>query len=208
MLNLPDVTLIAITGRDIRPHLKAFQESTKDIRFGEVKLIFRPTIKDINDWNRIIFYDLGEYVQTSHALLIHSNGYPVHPECWKDEWLQYDYAGSPFPLPTDNYSYRDINGTIQRVGNSVGLRSKKLMSLPKKLGIEWKAFHGWTNEDGAISVNYRHVFEENGCKFMPFEEALYFGREHELPENQSIEKTFVFHNYNGRNKVYSSLNVV
>ncbi len=202
MLELPEVTLIALTGRDFLPHLKAAQKATERIRFGDVKIIFQPTIKDINDWNREIFFNLGDYVQTSHAILFHSNGYPVHPECWEDEWLQYDYAGSPFPLPTDDYSYRDVHGVVQRVGNSVGLRSKKLMDLPKKLGIEWRAFHGWTNEDGAISVNYRHLFEENGCKYMPFEEALHFGREKELPENQAIDKTFVFHNYEGRNAQY------
>src|SRR3990167_5668021 len=69
-------------------------------------------------------------------------------------------------------SFRDVNGKIQRVGNSVGLRSKKLLDLPKKLNLEWKSFHGYFNEDGAISVNYRHIFEANGCKYMPFEEAI------------------------------------
>lgn len=205
MIELANVTLICLTGKDVMPHLEAIKKSVKEINFGDVKLIYQPTIKNINDWNRAIFYDLGDYVQTTHALLIHSNGYPVHSECWRDDWLQYDYAGSPFPLPTDSFSYRDINGKIQRVGNSVGLRSKKLMMLPKKLGIEWQAFHGWTNEDGAYSVNYRHIFEEHGCRFMPFEEALYFGREHELPENQAIEKTFLFHNYQGRNGMYRDI---
>lgn len=202
MLDLPDVTLICVTGKDVEGHLRAIAQSTKEINFGDVKLIYQSTIKNISDWNKTIFFDLGDYVQTSHALLIHSNGYPVHPECWRKEWLDYDYAGSPFPLPTDEVSYRDVNGKIQRVGNSVGLRSKKLMTLPKKWGIEWKSFHGWDNEDGAISVNYRHIFEEHGCKFMPFEEALYFGREKEIPENQAVENTFVFHNYEGRNSKY------
>jgi len=202
MLKLPQITLIALTNRDFEGHKKAIDKSCEGIEFGGIKLIWDEKIDSISKWNYEVFYNLGDYIQTDYALLIHNNGYVVHPECWKDEWLQYDFAGSPFPIPQDNYSYRDINGVLQRVGNSVGLRSKKLMQLPKKLGIEWKKFHGWDNEDGAISVNYRHIFEKNGCKFMPFEEALYFGREHELPENAAINNTFVFHNYLGRNREY------
>ena len=202
MISLPQVTIICVTGRDAEAHIKALEKSCEGINFGDVKMIYQPTIKSIDDWSQKIFYDLGDYVQTSHALLIHSNGYVVHPECWRDEWLKYDFAGSPFPLPSDDFSYRDIYGKIQRVGNSVGLRSKKLLDLPKKLDIEWKSFHGFFNEDGAVSVNYRHIFEANGCTYMPFEEALYFGRENELPENQDIDKTFVFHNYKGRNAIY------
>lgn len=202
MISLPQVTLLCLTNKDFEGHKRALDKSSEGIEFGGIKLIWDEKIDSISKWNYEVFYNLGDYIQTDYALLIHSNGYIVHPECWKDEWLQYDFAGSPFPLPKDNYSYRDINGVLQRVGNSVGLRSKKLMQLPKKLGIEWKKFYGWDNEDGAISVNYRHIFEDNGCKFMPFEEALYFGREHELVENQHIEDTFVFHNYLGRNVRY------
>lgn len=202
MLNLPEVTLIALTNKDFEAHKRAIDKSCEGIEFATTKIIFDSSIDSISKWNKAIFYDLGDYVQTDYALLVHNNGFVVHPECWKDEWLNYDFCGSPFPLPQDEVSYRDINGVVQRVGNSVGLRSKKLLDLPKKLGLEWKSFHGWDNEDGAITVNYRHIFEENGCKFMPFEEALYFGREHELPENQDIDKTFVFHNYIGRNMRY------
>ena len=205
MLKLPQVSLIALSGIGYQTgkNIKALQSSCNQIEFGAVKYIQDGKIDSISKWNYEVFYNLGDYVQTEFALLIHSNGFVVNPECWKDEWLKYDYCGSPFPLPQDDYSYRDINGIIQRVGNSVGLRSKKLMQLPKKLGLKWQKFHGWDNEDGAYSVNYRHIFEENGCKFMPFQEALYFGREHELPENQHIDKTFVFHNYLGRNAMYT-----
>lgn len=203
-LKLPQVTLIALTSKNFEGHKRALDKSSEGIEFGDIKLIWSPKIDSISKWNYEIFYNLGDYVQTDYALLVHDNGYIVHPECWKDEWLNFDFAGSPFPLPQDNYSYRDVNGNLQRVGNSVGLRSKKLMQLPKKIGLEWKKFHGWDNEDGAISVNYRHFFEEAGCKFMPFEEALYFGREYELPENQDIPNTFVFHNYLGRNLKYKS----
>ena len=191
-IKIPNVTLICLTNRDFEGHKKALDKSCEGIEFGAVKLIWDEKIKDIDDWSRKMIYELGDYVDTSHALIIHNNGYVVHPEMWKDEWLKYDFAGSPFPMPSDSFSYRDINGKIQRVGNSVSLRSKRLLDLPKKLGMEWRSWHGYFNEDGWISVNMRHIYEANGCKYMPLEEAVYFGRENEIEENKDIENTFVF----------------
>jgi hypothetical protein len=31
--------------------------------------------------------------------------------------------------------------------------------------MEWKAFHGYYNEDGYICVNNRHIYKENGMKW-------------------------------------------
>ncbi len=202
-INLPQVTLIAYTGRDIDAHKKALDYSCRGINFGAVKLIEKHS-ETIDDWNKAIVYDLGDYVDTEFALLIHQDGFVVNPEMWNNDWLNYDYAGSPWPMPQDDYSYRDVNGTIQRVGNSVGLRSKKLLDLPKKLNMEWKSYYGNTNEDGFISVHNRHLFEQQGCKFMPFEEAIYFARETPLPENYYLEP-FMFHRYAGTNANYPKL---
>lgn len=191
-LELPDVTLICLTGKDYDLHDEVMRKSSGNIDFGASKLVFRPDIDSIDKWNRAIFYDLGDHVETSHALLIHPDGYVVNPYAWNSEWLELDYIGSPWPLPQDDFSYRDIHGTVQRVGNSVSLRSKKLMDLPKQLGMPFEYFHGNNNEDGAICVNYRHIFEENGCVFGTFEQALDFGMEHELPEHAG-KNPFVFH---------------
>jgi len=188
---LPQVTLIAFGTTNLDGMAKSLEVSTLGIEFADAKLISSVPCNGIDEWNRNVVFRLHEFVDTSHALLIHPDGYVVHPESWKDEWLEYDYIGSPWALPTDSFSYRDINGKIQRVGNSVSLRSKKLMELPSKLNMEWKAFHGYTNEDGYICVNMRHLFEEHGCKFAPLEVAAEFGREVTLPEHKG--KPFVFH---------------
>lgn len=201
MIRLPTITLIAFGSTDIGGMQKALDYSSKNIEFGAVKLITEVPCNSIDEWNKNVFYQLGDYVDTEFALLIHPDGFVVHPESWKDEWLQYDYIGSPWPFPTDAYSYRDFHGRIQRVGNSVSLRSKRLLDLPKKLNMEWRPFFGFTNEDGAICVNYRHLFEENGCKYAPFDVALHFGRETPLPENVGI-KPFVFHRHQGENAIY------
>ena len=200
-IKLPNVTLCAFGSEKYKEsQQKALDYSSKNIEFGAVKNIIVAT-NTIDEWNKAVVFDLGDHIDTDFALLIHPDGGVGEPELWRDEWLNYDYIGSPFPLPTDNFSHRDIHGKIQRVGNSVSLRSKKLLQLPKKIGMEWKPFHEFYNEDGYICVNMRHVFEENGCKFAPFEAALYFGRENPLPENKGL-KTFVYHKTIGENSRY------
>jgi hypothetical protein len=50
-------------------------------------------------------------------------------------------------LPSDDFSYRDIHGNIVSVGNSVSLRSKRLLELPIQLKLPWEPYHGFYNED-------------------------------------------------------------
>ena len=189
---LPNVTLVCVTNKDIEGHQNALDISCEEIEFGAVKLVVRPEIDSIDKWNEYMVYHLTDHVDTDYAILVHADGYIIRPDLWDDKWFDYDFIGAPFPLPRDDFSYRDIHGVIQRVGNSVSLRSKKLMDLPSKLNMPWKSFHGFFNEDGYITVNMRHVFEENGCKFAPLEEAVHFSKEHEIPENKDLP-AFAFH---------------
>ncbi len=205
-INLPNVTLCAFGSEKYREQQQNMLDyCSKKMNFGAVKNIIVPT-NSIDEWNRAVVFDLGDYIDTDYALLVHPDGGIANAESWDDEWLKYDFIGSPFPFPNDDYSYRDVNGVLQRVGNSVSLRSKKLMQLPKKIGMEWKPFHGFFNEDGYISVNMRHVFEANGCKFAPFEEAVRFGMEHVLPEHDGV-KPFVYHKDYGANAEFPNFEV-
>jgi hypothetical protein len=190
MISLPNVTLICLTNKDFEGHKKAIDKSCEGVTFGAVKLIWDEKCDSIDKWNWKIIFDLPKYVDTSHALLIHADGYVIHPELWKYEWLEYDYIGSPWPLPQDDYSYRDEWGQIVRVGNGVSLRSKKLMDL---IATRPMIYHyNNNNEDGQICCWNRQWLISQGCKFAPFEEALIFGKEVELPENKDLD-TFLFH---------------
>ncbi len=190
MIKLPDVTLICLTNKDFEGHKHAIDMSCDGIEFGAVKIIWDEKCTSIDEWNRKIIQDLHKYVDTSHALLIHADGYVINPELWNPDWLNYDYIGAPWPLPQDDYSYRDEDGELQRVGNSISLRSKKLMELVATR--EWKPYFGNTNEDGFISCHNRKWLEFNGCTFAPLDVAIHFSREHDIPENKGIE-TFAFH---------------
>jgi hypothetical protein len=190
MISLPKVTLICLTNKDFEGHKKALDKSCEQIQFGAVKLIWDEKITDINEWNRKIIYQLPRYIDTDFALLIHADGYVINPDLWNPDWLNYDYIGAPWPLPRDNYSYKTPSGKLIRVGNSVSLRSKKLMDLVASRPMEYH--YGNNNEDGQICVWERDWLEEQGCKFAPLEVAVYFSKEHEIEENKNL-RTFMFH---------------
>lgn len=191
-LKLPQVTLIALTNKDFEGHKKAIDKSCEGIEFGAVKLIWDEKCTSIDEWNRKIIYELNDYVATDFALLTHADGYVIRPDLWRDEFLSYDYVGAPWPLPTDNYSYRTPEGEIVRVGNSVSLRSKKLLAAPRELNLPWHSYFGNTNEDGFLCVHNRKTLAEHGIKFAPLEVAVHFSKEHEIAENKDLE-TFAFH---------------
>ena len=192
MLKLPMITLCCLTNKDFEGHKYALDRASDDIEWGARKIIWDESITDIDEWNRKIVYELGDYVDTPYAFLFHADGYPINPDCWREEFLEYDYIGAPWPLPSDDYSYKTPEGELIRVGNSVSIRSQRILQLPKRLGLEWKSYYGNTNEDGFLCVHNRKVLEENGCKFAPLEVAKYFSKEREIPENEGI-KTFAFH---------------
>ena len=218
MIELNNVTLISVTSVDIEATIKALEYSCIGVNFQKVKLVthekpinlpefisyeYIDKISSIDEWNHAMVYKLGNYVDTDFAMLIHGDGFIVNPDSWMDEFLEYDYIGAPFP--EDNQLLKDINGKQIRVGNSVSIRSKRLMDLPKKLNLEWKSFNGYYNEDGWICINNRHIFEEHGMKFADIDIAKYFSHETMVPEIQGI-KPFAFHRWYGTNSIYPKYN--
>lgn len=219
-LKLPNVTLAAMTSVKIYETIKALEYSMQGIDFGEVVLIthrkplslpktitYRHTskLKDIDCFNYKIAYELGDYIHTDYVLLVHYDGFVVHPEKWQERFLEYDYIGSPWPIPKPGtvHSYNDIYGNLCRVGNSVSLRSKRFLDFPKKAGLEWKRdAEGLYNEDTFLCCMNKHRFEEAGMKFAPVEVAAQFGHEHPVPETLKVDAPFIFHKWRGRNSQY------
>jgi len=220
MINLPNVTLIAVSSIEIERTIRAFQYSCRSINFGEVKFVTHedvnpegitvhkvPRINSSDEFSKITIYDLPKYVDTEYCILIQYDGFIVHPEQWTDEFLNYDWIG---PLWTKGHNYFDKNGNSIRVGDGIALRSQKLMGLASKLNLPWEPFTNkgehkpgfW--EDSWICVKNRHIYEEHGCKFAPIEMAAKWGRELHtppIPENEGITP-FVFH---GRKDPYMEL---
>lgn len=192
MLDLSNVTLLCLTNLNFEGHKEALEKSSVGIKWGARKIIWDQDITGIDSWNFKCVYELHRYVDTDYCMFIHADGYVINPEAWRPDFLEYDYIGAPWPLPKDSYSYRTPEGEIIRVGNSVSLRSKRLLELPGRLSLPWREYYGNTHEDGFLCVHNRRILEENGCRFAPLEVARYFSVEHPIPENEGI-KTFAFH---------------
>lgn len=217
MLKLENVTLVLMSSVDIDKCIKVLELSSKDIEFGDIKFIthekpsnlpnkikycYIDKINSIDEYSYSMIYKLENYIDTDYALVIQTDGFIVNPNMWREEFLEYDYIGAPFQLPRDNFSYRDAFGNIFRVGNGgFSLRSKKLIKLANEIGLKWKAFHGFYNEDGFICAMYRHIYEDNDCKFAPLDVAKYFSHEAYIPEIEGIIP-FGFH---GKNSNYNNL---
>lgn len=216
-LQLSKVTLVAVSSVHMYETVRALLYSMKDIEFGDVVLLshqkpfYLPKsirfekidrLCNFDDYSHFCVYSLGDYIDTEYALIVHHDGFVVNPQAWREEFLDYDYIGSPWPLPKDEKRYRDTQGNIVRVGNGVSLRSKKLLTYPKKVGLKWeKTDSGDYNEDCFICCKNKLLLESEGFRFAPLEVAVHFGREHILPENEGIEP-FLFHQWRGINSKY------
>lgn len=208
MLDLSQVTLIALGNKNVPGMVNALEYSSRNIKWGAIKLITELNIKTIDEWNHAIVFDLRKYVETPFCMLVHPDGFVVNAESWRPEFLDYDYIGAPWPLPNDDYSYRTPDGEIVRVGNSVSIRSKEMLELPYQLELAWHPYYGNTNEDGFLTCHNRRLFQQFGARFAPLEVAKHFSREMDISENMDIDKPFAFHLHDtkiGRNKEYEYL---
>ncbi len=213
-ISLKDITIVAVACVRVDKTLLAMKYSCKDIEFGGVKLFTHENIVDdsvevvkidkldYENYNRFIVYDLHKYIDTKFCLIIQDDGFVINPTSWRNEFFDYDYIGAIWSMPMDNFSYRDSFNNIVRVGNGgFSLRSKKLLALASELGLEWKSYFGYYNEDGFFCCHNKHIYVDNGCKFAPMDVAKYFSHEAELPDTRGIEP-FGFH---GKTSKYNSL---
>ena len=216
MLELPQITLVAMASTDIYATVRALMYSSKNIKFGRIlflshekpwylpsKMDFEYTSKnkDVYEWCYKIVYELYKYINTDYIILVHNDGFIVNPAQWKDTFLDYDYIGAPWPIP-ENDSYRDLDGNLVRVGNSVSLRSKRILELPSKLNLPWEDENkGNYHEDGFLCCKSKLLLEKYGVKYAPLEVAKYFSHETMIPEIKGI-KPFAFHKWSGTNAKY------
>jgi len=198
MIALNNITIVAVACVRVSETLQAMRKSMSGINFFKAKLFTNEEIiddkieiikidnLDYEKYNKFIVYELHKHIDTEYCLIVQDDGYVINPDKWSDDFLC-DYIGAPWSLPQDDFSSRDPFGNIIRVGNGgFSLRSKKLLSLPTELNMEWKPYFGYYNEDGFFSVHNRHIFEQNGCRYGTLEIASRFSFEQEMPENKEI----------------------
>jgi hypothetical protein len=222
MINLHNVTLVAVSSVKIQETVDAINYSSRGIKFYDKLLITHRDINNfpkkktkiiekinsIKEWCRFILFDLHNFIETDFILLIHWDGFVINPEKWSKEFLRYDYIGSPWPnfkkiFPQLVKQYSDNK---YRVGNSVSIRSKKLLQIPSQVKLNWNDDGAIANfhEDGYLCVHKREELEKYGIKFAPFDLACKFGREYTFEENRDI-KPFIFHKWYAENKKFPTL---
>ncbi|MBL7005154.1 MAG: hypothetical protein ISR69_14140 [Gammaproteobacteria bacterium] len=218
MKHIPGVTLVSVATTEVEATAKALEYSVNSLRFDKVLLIshFDPAphsntyeyiqidpFKSVADWGRFIIFDLYKYIDTDFIILIHADGFIVNPSAWDPAFLQYDYIGAPWALSRAKGHFIDANGNNVRVGNSVSLRSAKLLKAPSLLGLNWDTEDqlGYLHEDGFLCAHNKILLESKGIKFAPLDLACHFSRENPIPENKGITP-FAFHKWKGENKNY------
>lgn len=213
-IHLPAVTLVTVTSVEVRHTLAALKYSMRGIDFGKVTFISHEKpiglppgvefcrcsrITDKAAYSRFMIYDLDDYIKTPFCLTIQRDGFVVHPEQWRKEFLEYDYIGAPWSAGQVG---ADAEGNIIRVGNGgFSLRSKKLLGVARKAGIPFVPCKGSHNEDYLICCVNRKTYLEHGCRFAGVETARYFAHEYSVPEITGITP-FGFHQHHDRNRRY------
>lgn len=221
ILKLDEVTLVCASSVHRRRSLSALAICMRKIDFGDVRffthqkmsrvptgidLTIVPPFQSIDDYSRFMIYSLGDFVETTHALVVQSDGYVIHPESWTNEFLDFDYVGAPWPIVAN--AYVDPFGVHQRVGNGgFSLRSKRLLDVPKQIDIPWDVNSGdfyqhmgaeLFSEDGNICVHNRHLYESQGCRFALPALAARFSQEIPVPESRGVTPFGFHHRLPGR----------
>jgi hypothetical protein len=226
MINLPNVTLVCISSIRIEECLSAIQTCINSCNFYDVKFITDKNIKDqskikiencasfnnLQEYSDFILTQLDNYINSSHSLLIQDHAFISNPQKWTNEYLEYDYIGSPWPIHLIEHLMLNLKNGVDlngqpfsvdlnlnnydpqnyRVGNGAfSLRSKKLLTFIKQFKDKYKN----KPEDNIISIYEKSALENNSMKIAPINIASAFGVEAATEYNPHGDRsiTFGFH---------------
>lgn len=192
MLKLPDVTLVLIETREHDLAELALLDCEKHVEFGDVivftdrcqqfvkshrRVIEVPDWDQKVGWSKHFWHGVPPHVRTSHVLGIQWDSWVISPESWRDEFLDYDYIGSP-------WWYKDG----MNVGNGgFSLRSTTLMRYINKHRTKYPCTTH--SDDVQYCRTYRPSLQHQGFRWATVDVADYFSFECVDP----IRQTFGFH---------------
>lgn len=186
MLRLNDVTLVCIDDIAHALAAQALRDCIREIEFGSVqtwssrRLIMSADhhqceVRSLNDYNRILWYEVPKEIKTSHFLVIQYDGWIISPETWNPDWLGLDYIGAPWW----HYGLNVGNGGFS-------LRSTQLAQF---LAEHQSVFEVGSPEDDVLCRHYRKRLEQHKFLWATDEQARWFSFERVLVPNP----TFGFH---------------
>lgn len=187
--NLDKVTLICVDCSRHAEALAAIRKSMTECDFASVRfltdrkfhfkdidIVTIPSIRSKEEYSEFIIKQLNKHFDTEFVLLIQHDGYVLNGKSWREDFLNYDYIGSPW-LYTDG----------KNVGNGgFSLRSKKLQDILAKDDFIFAS----DPEDQAIGRLYRdYLVKKYDIKFPDEDLADRFAFELRTP----MYDTFGFH---------------
>lgn len=208
-LKLPNVTAVCMQGygpdkdlfyRDVSNRLKrAIPYMLKFFEFKEIVLI-APEDLQINgvtyihtnpltydEYNTWCLHNLSDFVNTDYCILFQDDGFPLNPDLWRNEFLEYDYVGAPITKDMGILYKEEMIG-----GGGFTLRSKKLIEFTKTIPRP-NEYGFYVNEDTSIAVGYRDEIVSLGMKICPHTIARYFSIQNPIDDQVSLYNTFGFH---------------
>ena len=96
--------------------MKMLSSTSPRIRQPEIEYIQIGQM-DFRDYSRFIIEGLNGHVGTSHCLIVQGDGFIVDPARWRDQFLDYDYVGAPWP---EYVGVHFGNGRLMMDENRVG----------------------------------------------------------------------------------------
>lgn len=195
-LKLPNVTLVMIETLEHELARLAVNECMNKAEFAEiliftdkpsyffmaennVRFIDVPCWPNKIGWSKSSWYDVPPHLHTSHALYIQWDSWIWDPECWTDDFLQFDLIGAPWPWHPD-----------RKVGNlGFGMRSTQLARFMLKNRERFPCSSEL--DDDLLCRKYRLDLEDAGFVWAPESLAERFAFECAEPDLE--RKHFGFH---------------
>jgi len=188
-------------------------------KHNETERVFNK-MKSLFDWTHAIYVkknftweqaqpfescgNLLEFIHkdTTHILYCTWDGFITNPHLWKDDWLEYDMIGAPWP-----HRFVEEFGFKNRVGNSgFCLQSRKLLGL----AYAYKDHYTQNYPSDAFLCHHMYdIFIQNGIKYAPLHIASKFSWELDIEEslNGSLKTSFGFHgwtNWKSKEEIYNT----
>jgi hypothetical protein len=195
MLALDKLAICAIDTRTPGLALAAIERSMRAVRFARallflddpkpwgaraaaagIELVAIPEIDSLEAYSEFMLRGLADWIETDFALIVQWDGFVLNPDCWSEEFLEYDYIGALWP----------DEPPARAVGNGgFSMRSKRLLRA-----MSDPAMRITHPEDVCLCHTNRDRLESaHGIRFAPVELAARFAFEC-VP---SRGRTFGFH---------------
>jgi len=124
-----------------------------------------PTLRRIEDYNRLITRRLAEDLRCAHVLVIQYDGFVLNPQAFEPQFLAHDYIGAPWP------QFAEGDGEVGNGGFS--LRSRRLVDAVAALDYPDLC----EAEDLFICRSARPALQAQGLQFAPRAVAARFSVE-------------------------------